>query len=128
MDEATPAFFIAAALVAGLQVTGLLQYIINATEPIISNILLLPKEAALSFILGIVRRDFGAFGLMDLEMSAAQLVTAGIVLTLFVPCIATVAVMVKEKNFKTALAIWFSSWILAFGFGGVLARVLAVFM
>lgn len=128
MDEATPAFFIAAALVAGLQITGLLQYIINATEPIISNILLLPKEAALSFILGIVRRDFGAFGLMDLEMSAAQLVTACIVLTLFVPCIATVAVMVKEKNFKTALAIWFSSWILAFGFGGILARVLAVFM
>ncbi len=124
MDEATVPFFIAAALVAGLQVTGLLQSIIDLTEPIISNILLLPKEAALSFILGMVRRDFGAFGLLDIEMSASQLVTACTVLTIFVPCIATVAVTVKEGSFKTAMAIWVSSWILSFTVGGIMARVL----
>ena len=123
LDEATPAFFIAAAVVGSLQVTGLLKLVIKYSEPMITEVLLLPKEVAISFILGMVRRDFGAFGLMDVPMSDSQLVTACVVLTLFVPCIATVAIMIKEQNFKIAMAIWLSSWFLAFGFGALLARL-----
>jgi ferrous iron transport protein B len=127
LDEATPAFFIAAALVAFLQVTGILDNVINFCEPLMSEVLLLPKEVTLSFILGMVRRDFGAFGLMDIPMSAGQLITSCVVLTLFVPCIATVAVMIKESNWKSALIIWLSSWILALGCGALLARILIHF-
>ncbi len=126
LDEATPAFFIAAAIVAFMQVSGMLESIIQVSEPMIEGVLLLPKEVAISFILGMVRRDFGAFGLMSIPMSAAQLVTACTVLTLFVPCIATVAVMIKEGSFKTAMGIWISSWILALGIGAILARLLIV--
>lgn len=128
LDEATPAFFIAAAVVAFMQVTGLLKIVILVFEPLVHNLLLLPKEVAISFILGMVRRDFGAFGLLEIPMNASQIVTACTVLTLFVPCIATVAVMIKEKNLKTALAIWFSSWILALGIGGILARILPIIL
>jgi ferrous iron transport protein B len=124
MNEAIPAFFIAALVVSVLQVTGILKNIINWAEPILADVLLLPKEVTLSFILGMIRRDFGAFGLMEIPLSAAQLVTVCVVLTLFVPCIATVAVMIKEKNLKIAMGIWVSSWILALGIGAVLARVL----
>jgi ferrous iron transport protein B len=124
MNEATPAFFIAALVVGVLQVTGILKYIINWAEPILADVLLLPKEVTLSFILGMIRRDFGAFGLMEIPLNAAQLVTVCVVLTLFVPCIATVAVMIKEKNLKIAMGIWVSSWILALGIGAILARVL----
>lgn len=126
MEEATVPFFVAAALVAFLQITGLLEKIILWTEPVISNLLLLPKETALSFILGMVRRDFGAFGLLEIQMEPFQLITACLVLTLFVPCIATVAVMVKEGNLKTAMLIWLSSWGLALGFGGIMARLLSI--
>ena len=124
MNEAIPAFFIAALVVSVLQVTGILKNIINWAEPIMADVLLLPKEVTLSFILGMIRRDFGAFGLMEIPLSAAQLVTVCVVLTLFVPCIATVAVMIKEKNLKIAMGIWVSSWILALGIGAILARVL----
>lgn len=123
LDEATPAFFIAAAVVAFLQIAGVLDNVVAFFEPIIYNLLLLPKEVSLSFILGMVRRDFGAFGLLDIPMSAAQLVTACLVLTLFVPCIATVAVMIKEKSWGAAMSIWLISWVLAFGFGAVFARI-----
>lgn len=126
LDEATPAFFYSAAILAAMQILGILASIINFFEPLIHNLLLLPKEVTLSFILGMIRRDFGAFGLLEIPMNDAQLITACVVLTLFVPCIATVAVMIKEKNLKTALLIWLSSWILAFGIGYVLARVLNV--
>lgn len=127
LDEATPAFFIAAALVAFLQVSGVLDNVIEFCEPLMSNLLLLPKEVTLSFILGMVRRDFGAFGLMDISMSAGQLITSCVVLTLFVPCIATVAVMIKEASWRAALGIWLISWALAFGFGAALARILIFF-
>jgi ferrous iron transport protein B len=124
MNEAIPAFFIAALVVSVLQVTGILKNIINWAEPMMADVLLLPKEVTLSFILGMIRRDFGAFGLMEIPLNAAQLVTVCVVLTLFVPCIATVAVMIKEKNLKIAMGIWVSSWILALGIGAILARVL----
>lgn len=127
MNEATSAFFIAAAVVAFMQVLGLLQTVIEFFEPLITQVLLLPKEVALSFILGMIRRDFGAFGLLEIPLSPTQIITASLVLTLFVPCIATLAVMIKEKNFKTASIIWLSSWILAFGFGAVFARTVGVF-
>lgn len=123
LDEATPAFFIAAAVVSFLQVTGLLTWIVGISEPLVNKVLLLPKEVAISFILGMVRRDFGAFGLLEIPMTASQLVTACVVLTLFVPCIATVAIMIKEQNFKSAMAIWISSWLLALGCGAILARL-----
>ena len=79
---------------------------------------------ATTFILGIVRRDFAAFGLTDVAMTAAQAVVAMIVITLFVPCIATVGVMIKERGAKVAIAIWVGSWISAFVIGGILAHVL----
>jgi ferrous iron transport protein B len=128
MDEATFAFFVAAGVVAFFQVAGLLDTIILFFEPLITKVLLLPKEVALSFILGMIRRDFGAFGLLEIPLTPAQIVTSCLVLTLFVPCIATLAVMIKERNFKSAFSIWLASWILAFGFGALFARYVSIFL
>ena len=124
MTEAVPAFFFAAFIVAIMQVTGLLNKVILLFEPISKDLLHLPKEVSISFILGMVRRDFGAFGLTELPMTASQVTVASVVLTLFVPCIATVAVMAKEQNWKVALGIWLSSMVLAVSIGAVLARIL----
>ncbi len=124
MTEAVGAFFLAAFVVAVLQVTGLLNKIILLFEPISKTLLHLPKEVSISFILGMVRRDFGAFGLTELQMSPAQVTVASVVLTLFVPCIATVAVMAKEQNWKVATGIWLSSIVLSIGIGSILAIML----
>ncbi len=88
------------------------------------NLLHLPKEVSISFILGMVRRDFGAFGLTELSMTPAQVTVASVVLTLFVPCIATVSVMAKEQSWKVAAGIWVSSIVLAVSIGSVLAIIL----
>ncbi len=128
MDEATGAFFVAAGVVAFFQVAGFLDKIIIFFEPLITQVLLLPKEVGLSFILGMIRRDFGAFGLLEIPLTPSQIVTSCLVLTLFVPCIATLAVMIKERNLKSAVSIWLASWILAFGFGAVFARFVGFFL
>ena len=124
LKESGVAFFWASTIITVFQVTGVLTLIIEALKPLVSGILHLPKEVALSFLLGMVRRDFGAFGLLDLTLSKVQAVTACVTLTLFVPCIATLGVMVKERNFQTAFGIWLGSWVFGFAVGGLLTRLL----
>ncbi len=126
LQDATPMFFIAGFAVTISQMLGLLDAFIKVLQPITVSWLQLPNDPriATTFILGIVRRDFASFGLTEVNLTAVQAVTAMIVITLFVPCIATVGVMIKERGPKIALAIWFGSWIAAFGIGGLLARAL----
>ena len=130
MKESIPMFCLAGLVVTVGQMTGLLDWCIAALRPITVSWLQLPNDprVATTFILGIVRRDFAAFGLSDVTLTATQAVVAMIVITLFVPCIATVGVMIKERGMKTAMAIWIGSWVCAFVVGGVLAHVLPPLM
>lgn len=126
LQESIPMFALAGFVVTVAQVSGLLDMFIKLLQPITVSWLQLPADPriATTFILGIVRRDFAAFGLTDVAMNAAQAVTAMVVITLFVPCIATVGVMIKERGPKIALTIWVGSWVCAFVIGGLLAKVL----
>ena len=124
--DATPMFFLAGFLVTMAQMVGMLDLFIRVLQPITVHWLQLPDDPRIptTFILGIVRRDFASFGLVDVGMTPVQAVTAMIVITLFVPCIATVGVMIKERGPKIALTIWLGSWLAAFVIGGFMARAL----
>lgn len=126
LEESVPMFALAGFVVTIAQITGLLDLFIRLLQPITVSWLHLPNDPriATTFILGIVRRDFAAFGLTDVALTAVQAVTAMIVITLFVPCIATVGVMIKERGPKIALSIWVGSWLCAFVIGGILAHLL----
>lgn len=124
IKEAAPLFALGALIITLLNETGILTAVQNWTAPVTVSILKLPKGAATAFIMGIIRRDFGAAGLTDLILSPAQTVVALVVITLFVPCIASIMVMFKERSKGEALTIWLGSFILAFLVGGLLALVL----
>src|SRR6056297_133690 len=119
VKEAGPIFVIGAALITVMQKTGLLALITKAAEPVTVNWLGLPAETATAFVMGIIRRDFGAAGLTAISLTSAEVTISFITLTLFVPCIAAMMIMVKERNFKEAVYIWFGSWITAFITGGI---------
>jgi ferrous iron transport protein B len=88
----------------------------------------LPKEAAIAFIFGFFRRDYGAAGLYDLQtkgiLNARQLTVAAVTLTLFIPCIAQFLIMKKERGMKVALSIGVFVSLLAFGSGWMLNQFL----
>ncbi|HBH18923.1 MAG TPA: ferrous iron transport protein B [Cyanobacteria bacterium UBA9579] len=136
LKEATPLFFLGAFLITMLEMTGGLELIHKLLAPLTVGLLNLPAATATIFIMGLIRRDFGAAGLAQMAglggaaaiLTPIQILTSLIVLTLFVPCIAAVIVMYKERGFKEASSIWFGSWILAFLVGGVLARILGLVM
>ena len=86
------------------------------------------KELAVTFLFGFFRRDYGAAGLFDMgsSLTGIQIVVAITTLTLFVPCVAQFAVTVKERGWKTALAITAFIFPFAFLVGGLLYRLLTV--
>ena len=59
--------------------------------------------------MGFLRRDFGAAGLFDMarqgRLSPVQIVVSMVTITLFIPCIANFFMIVKERGWKTAMAI-----------------------
>ena len=63
-------------------------------------------------------------GLTALELSAIQVVVSLVVITLFVPCIASLMVLFKERGFREAGVIWIGSWGAAFLVGGLMAQLL----
>jgi ferrous iron transport protein B len=124
MKEAIPWFFAGALGVGIFQVTGLLQLWQNALSPLTVDWLQLPSEAATAFVMGMVRRDFGAAGLYELSLTANQIVVALVTITLFVPCIASLMVMLKERGWKEALLVWGGTWVGAFLVGGILSQII----
>ena len=121
--EATPLFALGALLISVLQLTGTLTTLNNILAPLTVGWLELPKEAAAAFIMGIIRRDFGAAGFADMSLTAAQTLVAMVTITLFVPCIAAVLVMFKERSVKEALILWGGTFVIAFLVGGLVAKV-----
>ena len=115
--EIFPMFIFASVIIWAGQVTGLFGLVVSFLEYPIKWIGL-PDKAAVAFLFGFFRRDYGAAGLYDLKkaglLSANQLVIASITLTLFLPCIAQFLMNVKERGWKIGIAI--STFILFFSF------------
>ncbi|MCF8354572.1 MAG: ferrous iron transporter B [Melioribacteraceae bacterium] len=126
MKEAGVWFFVGALGIGILQITGLLVVWQDLLAPLTTDWLMLPKEAANAFVMGMVRRDFGAAGLFELSLTTMQITVAIITITLFVPCIASFVVMLKERGWKEGLSIWFGTWIVAFTIGGLVAQLIII--
>lgn len=128
ITEAGPLFLLGAVIITLLQYTGILDLIANGFAPITEGFLKLPRETAVAFIMGIIRRDFGAAGLNDMVsrglLNSSQVVVALIAITLFVPCIAAIMVIFKERDWKEALLIWLGSFAISFLTAGIVAQVI----
>jgi ferrous iron transport protein B len=109
LGEALPLFLVGTAILFALDRLHLLSLLTRAGEPIVSGLLGLPRETASVFVMGFLRRDYGAAGLFRLAhsgaLTGAQAVVALTVMTLFVPCVANFLMIVKERGWRPALAI-----------------------
>jgi ferrous iron transport protein B len=107
---------------------GALPAITRAAEPLVTGWLGLPPQAAAAFLMGFLRRDFGATGLFTLEaqglLSPSQVVVAMVTITLFIPCVASVLIIARERGPRTAAAVTAIVFPVAFVVGGALHRLL----
>jgi ferrous iron transport protein B len=124
--EVIPLFLLGTFIMFALDKTGALPFIIRAGEPLVSGWLGLPKEASAAFVMGFLRRDFGATGLFAMAdtLSPIQAVVGMITITLFIPCFASLMMMVKEQGSKVALTMVAVIVPFAFLIGGLFNIVL----
>jgi ferrous iron transport protein B len=137
---AAPAL-LAGSLVLGLiYETGLLWIFTAPLAPIVEGWLGLPSVAGLTLIFAVLRKELAlqllvtlavakyGSGVADLIqfMDKGQLFTYVLVNTLYIPCVATVAVLSKELGWRRALLISAFTILLALAAGGVARQVLAV--
>ncbi len=134
LKEAVPLFIMGTFGLFIFSKLGLLKLLEKAGEPIVQKWLGLPPETTEGFILGFLRRDYGAVSIFKaLEERAgsgsidpSQLLIALVVITLFVPCLANFLVMIKEQGAKNAFLM--VSFIIPFAFlvGGVLRLIMQI--
>jgi ferrous iron transport protein B len=128
VKEALPLFLIGTLLLFVLDQLKLLPGMISALEPVVVNWLGLPPQAATAFLLGLMRRDFAATGLFVMEsnnlLTPLQIVVSITTITLFIPCIASVFMMIKERGWKQATAMTVFIFPFAILIGGLLLRFL----
>lgn len=127
--EVVPLFLVASVLLWALDKSNLLGFLQHGAEPVMGWIGL-PATAAESFIIGFLRRDFGAAGLFHLvqeggvHLTNRQLLTGSLTLTLFVPCVASFMMMCKERGWRAGLAIFGLVTAIAIAAGAALNRIL----
>ncbi|MGZ4931906.1 MAG: ferrous iron transport protein B [Halobacteriota archaeon] len=110
-----------------LNVTGLLKLVEGPLAPITVGILGLPAFASIALVYGILRKEMAvemlaiAAGTLAFStvMSPLQIFVFGLVVTIYVPCLATLGAMVKELGWRWALACSFFTITLAIVVGGV---------
>jgi len=128
LKEVVPLFLIGAALMFILDKTGILNWLVQVSEPLVTGWLGLPPEASAAFLMGFIRRDFGASGLFVMQsqglLNPVQVLVAMVTVTLFVPCIASVLMIAKERGWHTALGVVLFIFPSAIFIGGLLNRLL----
>ncbi len=131
LKEVIPVFVIGTAALFVFDVTGVLAWAQQAFAPLIAGWLGLPEEATGSFLIGFLRRDYGAAGLFDLArtggMNGNQILVSMVVITLFIPCIATLLMIVREHGKRVAVAVAAFVFPFAVVVGGLLHLALETF-
>ncbi len=117
LKEVIPLFVLGTVALFLLDRAHLLDKIARLGEPLVRGWLGLPAQTAEAFLVGFLRRDFGAVYLLDAAtganplLNAHQVLVAMVTITLFMPCVATLFMISRELGRKTA------AWIAVFVFG-----------
>jgi ferrous iron transport protein B len=124
LKEAIP-FVLAGVFVTNILYSlGIIQFIGKLTSPIVTGVLGLPSGAVGALIIGFLRKDVAVGMLLPLNLDLSQLVVASVVLTMYFPCVATFAVLIKElgvRDMVKSAAIMIGSALIV---GGLLNLIL----
>jgi len=134
---AFPIVLLGSLVMGALYETRYLWAIVNPLQPIVSGLLGLPAVAGLTLILGVLRKELTLELLVALAtvqygvsasnllvfMTPLQIFVFALVVTIYIPCLATVAVLGRELSWRTAMFIMAFTISLALVVGGLAYRV-----
>jgi ferrous iron transport protein B len=108
LKEVIPLFVLGTFILFLLDRVNALDVMARVASPVIEGWLGLPRETAWAFLVGFLRRDYGAVFLLqaatgpDAILSSHQVLVAMVTITLFMPCIASFMMIAREHGQKVA--------------------------
>jgi ferrous iron transport protein B len=137
---ATPIVLGGSIVLGGLYETGLLWKLAVPLRPVMEGWLGIPAVAGLTLIVAVLRKELALQLLVTLAMvqygpqasnllsfmRPDQIVVYALVNTLYVPCVATIAILARELGWRRALSISGFTVILALLVGGAARGILAL--
>lgn len=125
LKEVIPLFVLGTLVLFLLDEAHLLGRIAALGEPIVAGWLGLPVETTNAFLVGFLRRDFGAVYILDAAtgpgavLTPHQIFVAMVTITLFVPCFANVLMIAREHGSRIAFRMVAFIFPFAFLVGGL---------
>ena len=124
---AVPLLLVGSFVIGALHVSGVLNSITGPLAPFTTGLLGLPAVAIIPLIYGFIRKEGALVLLVSIAgtsnllafMSPLQIFVFALVVAIYVPCIATVAVLARELGWKDAIAISAGTFLLAVLVGGL---------
>ena len=113
----------------------LLDPIVDPLSPVIAGILGLPAVCAIAFIVGVLRKEM-ALGMLQILAAGVplsqfitpdQFVVFGVVMAVYMPCLATLATMWKEIGRAETIGVTAMSVLVAVVLGGAANLLLQIF-
>lgn len=124
-----PVYIIASALIQALYAFGFLTPIANAMAPITVLWLGLPVFAGVVLLFGAVRKEFTLLMLVALfgtnlaaVLTPVQFIILALVSMLFIPCLATITILLRDFKWKATGTIVLANIVTALIIGGIVYR------
>lgn len=130
-----PVFIAGSALIQLFYVLGVLEPISNLMAPLTVGWLKLPAFAGILLIVGAVRKEFVLLTLvsfvgtdLSLALTPVQFIVLALIGMLYIPCLSTISILIREFGVKAASVISAANLVTAIVVGGIAAHVLSLFM
>ena len=131
-----PLIVIGSVVIEALNVYNLLDYITDILAPVTVSWLGLPAFTGILLIFGILRKEanlallisFAGGAAITTIMSPLQMVVFTIVILIYIPCISTIAVLLRETGIKVTTLMILAEIGLAILIGGIAYRLLGLFL
>jgi len=103
--DAVPAIIVGIFFINLFDIIGLLAIIEKVSGPFVTKILGLPPESVSAILFGFLRKDTSIATLTPLHLTAKQGVIGSIFLVLYLPCVASFFMILKETGWKYTLRL-----------------------
>ena len=121
--DALPLILLGVLFVDAMEFFGITAWVTQLMRYPVEQVLGLPGETTPLLILGFLRKDISIALLEPFDLPAQSLVVACVFMTMYLPCIATFFVMMRESGLKDTLKVVLLTLTLAF-FSACALRVL----
>ncbi|WP_432634200.1 FeoB small GTPase domain-containing protein [Candidatus Avelusimicrobium sp.] len=120
LGDALPLILVGVLFVDLMQLSGLTNWIAKIARYPVEHILGLPADTTPLLILGCLRKDVSIALLQPFNLPPAELVVACVFMAMYLPCVATFFVMLRESGWKDTFRVialtlslaFLSSWVL----------------